>query len=189
MNDRITELQEQQQLFWVGIGCQRGTSRQLIETAIEQVCQENQLNQSAIAGLATIDNKASEVGLVELCQIRNFYLKTFPAEILRQVCVLNPAEIIDKAMGTPSVAEAAAMLAAADIEWQSRIVTHIGENEEQFSTHQSLQLNAHSHNLTPSFTDIGVRCLVPKQIFRLPCEPGTVTIAVASLIQPLSENS
>jgi cobalt-precorrin 5A hydrolase len=189
VNDRTSQLQEQQQHLWVGIGCQRGTSRRLIETAIQQVCKENQLNQSAIAGLATIDNKAREVGLVEFCQLRNFYLKTFPAEILRQVCVPNPSKIIAKAMGTPSVAEAAAMLAAANIERQSTIVTQIGKNEEKLSTHQFLQLNAHLCNLTPSSTDWRVRCLVPKQIFRLPGEPGTVTIAVATVIQLLSKHS
>jgi len=185
VNDRIPELQRQQQHLWIGLGCQRGTSRKLIETAIGQVCKENQLNQSAIAGLATIDNKASEVGLLEFCQVRNFCLKTFPAEILCQVCVPTPAKITAKAMGTPSVAEAAAMLAAANIEWQSTIVSQIEENEEKSSTHKSLQLDAHSSNLTPSFTDWGVRCLVPKQIFRLPGEPGTVTIAVATLIPQL----
>ncbi len=197
MSDRMPQLQRQSQHFWVGFGCQKGVSKKLIETAIEHVFRENQLNQSAlangfggaIAGLATINNKASEVGLGEFCQLRNFSLKTYPAEILRLVCVPNPAEKTAKTMGTPSVAEAAAMLAAANIDWQSTIATQIEENEERFSTYQSLQLNAHSLNLTPYLIDIGVRCLVPKQIFRLHGEPGAVTIAVATLIQPLSKNN
>ncbi|BAY09820.1 cobalamin biosynthesis protein [Calothrix sp. NIES-2098] len=165
--------------LWVGIGCQRGTSTHLIETAIQQVFKENQLAQSAIAGIATIDNKASEVGLVEFCQLYNLPLTTFPAEILRLVCVPNPAKIIEQAMGTPSVAEAAAILAAANIEWQNKTI-----------------LNPNSFNLTPSVTAVGVKCLVPKQIFRVEEEPGAVTVAVAqevetsaSVIQPLSENS
>ncbi|BAY35180.1 cobalamin (vitamin B12) biosynthesis CbiG protein (plasmid) [Nostoc carneum NIES-2107] len=197
MSDRIPELQRLSQHFWVGLGCQQGVSRKLIETAIEQVLRENQLHQSAltkgfggaIAGLATINNKASEVGLVEFCQLHNFCLKTYPAEILRLVSVPNPGEMTAQVMGTPSVAEAAAMLAAANIDWQSTIGLQIGENEEQFSTHQSLQLNAHLANLTPYLIDIGVRCLVPKQIFRLNDEPKAVTIAVAALIPPLSENN
>lgn len=161
--------------LWVGIGCQRGTSTHLLEKAIQQVFKENQLNQSAIAGIATIDNKASEVGLLEFCQLHNLALKTFPAEILRLVSVPNPSAIINQAIGTPSVAEAAAILAA---------------------SHHSLQLNASLFNLTPSLTAVEVRCLVPKQIVRLESEPGAVTVAVAqgvekmtSVIQPLSENS
>ncbi|OUL33977.1 cobalamin biosynthesis protein CbiG [Nostoc sp. 106C] len=162
-----------EKVFWVGIGCQRGASTQLIEKAIQQVFKENQLNQSAIAGIATIDNKASEVGLVEFCQLYNLSLKTFPGEILRLVSVSNPAKITEQAIGTPSVAEAAAILAAANIECQSKTVNEI------CSTHEFLKLNASSFNLTPSLTAVGVRCLVPKQIFRVEEEPGAVTIAVA----------
>ena len=73
------EIHQVQQVLWVGIGCKRGTSWQLFDQAIEQVFRENQLFPSAIAGIATIDTKASEVGLVELCHLRNLPLKTFSA--------------------------------------------------------------------------------------------------------------
>jgi cobalt-precorrin 5A hydrolase len=102
-----------QQVLWVGIGCKRGTSWQLIDQAIEEVFRENQLCQSAIAGIATIDIKASEVGLVELCNLKNLPLKTFSAQILRSVCVPNPATTTNHKVDTPSVAEAAAILGAA----------------------------------------------------------------------------
>ena len=99
-------------VLWVGIGCERGTSRQLIETAIGQVCRSNHLSERAIAGIATIDIKADEVGLVELCRDRHWPLRTFPADVLRSVNVPNPSAVVDKEVGTPSVAEAAALLAA-----------------------------------------------------------------------------
>lgn len=99
-------------VLWVGIGCERGTSKELISTAIEQICQEHQLATSAIIGIATIDIKADEVGLVELCRDRNFPLRTFSAEILRTVTVPNPSQVVAAEVGTPSVAEAAAMCAA-----------------------------------------------------------------------------
>jgi cobalt-precorrin 5A hydrolase len=139
-----------QQVLWVGIGCKRGTSWQLIDWAIEQVFRENQLCQSAIAGIATIDTKASEVGLVELCHLRNLPLTSFSAEILRCVCVPNPATITERKVGTPSVAEAAAILAA--------------------------NLIASPFNSTEG---LGMRLLVPKQIFQLKGQPGAVTLAVA----------
>ncbi|MCL6755059.1 cobalamin biosynthesis protein [Nostoc sp. CCCryo 231-06] len=143
-----------QQVLWVGIGCKRGTSWQLIDGAIEQIFRENQLFQSAIAGLATIDTKASEVGLIELCNLRNLPLKTFSAQILRSVCVPNPATITDHKVGTPSVAEAAAILAAT----QTPLLT-----ASPFTSIEAL----------------GVRFLILKQIFQLEGQPGAVTLAVA----------
>ncbi|TBR61810.1 cobalamin biosynthesis protein CbiG [Westiellopsis prolifica IICB1] len=98
--------------LWLGIGCQRGTSRELIEAAIAHVFQKNQLYQNAIAGIATIDNKADEVGLVELCRENNWLFKTFSAEILCTISVPNPSQLIYKHIKTPSVAEAAALCAA-----------------------------------------------------------------------------
>jgi cobalamin biosynthesis protein CbiG len=98
--------------LWVGIGCNRGISRQMIEAAIEKVFRENQLAESAIAGIATIDVKIGEVGLIELCCERNFPFKTFSSEILRSICVANPSQAIEKEVGTFSVAEAAALCAA-----------------------------------------------------------------------------
>jgi cobalt-precorrin 5A hydrolase/precorrin-3B C17-methyltransferase len=99
-------------VLWVGIGCERRTSQQLIETAIEQVCQEHQLAESAIAGIATIDIKADEVGLLQVCRNRNLPLKTFTSDILRSIDVPNPSAIVAAEVGTPSVAEAAALSAA-----------------------------------------------------------------------------
>ena len=148
------EIHQVQQVLWVGIGCKRGTSWQLIDRAIEQVFQENQLFQSAIAGIATIDTKALEVGLVQLCRLRNLPLKTFSAQNLRSVCVPNPATISDHKVGTPSVAEAAAILAAT----QTPLLT-----ASPFTSTEAL----------------GVRFLVSKQIFQLKGQPGAVTLAVA----------
>ncbi|MEP0857968.1 precorrin-3B C(17)-methyltransferase [Trichocoleus sp. DQ-U1] len=99
-------------VLWVGIGCERGTSKALIEIAIGQVFEKNHLAQEAIAGIATIDIKADEVGLVELCRDRHLPLRTFPADILRSVSVPTPSAVVEAEVGTPSVAEAAAIHAA-----------------------------------------------------------------------------
>lgn len=108
----IPEVQWHPRVLWVGIGCERGTSRQLIETAIQQVCRDNQLALCAIAGIATIDLKADEVGLVELCRDQGWPLQTFPSDVLRSVCVPNPSAVVEAEVGTPSVAEAAALCAS-----------------------------------------------------------------------------
>ncbi|MDP5017693.1 MAG: cobalamin biosynthesis protein [Dolichospermum sp.] len=130
-------------ILWVGIGCQKGISQQLINTAIQKVFQEYKLIYSEIAGIATIDKKALEIGLLEFCKLEKLPLKTFSAELLNNVFVPNPNNNITKLMGTSSVAEASAILAASEI------------------------------------TSAEITLLVPKQIFRLAGEAGTVTVAVA----------
>jgi len=102
--------------LWVGVGFQRGSSQQLIARAIEEVFQKNLLYEKAIAGIATIDTKASDTDLLELCYLRHWVLKTFSAQKLSTVAVPHPSEIITKVTGTPSVAEAAAILAAVNNE-------------------------------------------------------------------------
>ncbi len=102
-------------VLWVGIGCKKGISQQLINSAIKEVFQEYQLIYSQIAGIATIDKKASEIGLLEFCKLEKLALKTFSAEILNNVFVPNPSNTVTKLMGTYSVAEAAAILAASEI--------------------------------------------------------------------------
>jgi cobalt-precorrin 5A hydrolase/precorrin-3B C17-methyltransferase len=111
----LPQIQWHPRVLWVGIGCERDTSRQLIETAIQHVCLNNQLAESAIAGIATIDLKADEVGLVELCRDRNWPLRTFPSDLLCSVSVPNPSEVVEAEVGTPSVSEAAALCAAREL--------------------------------------------------------------------------
>lgn len=106
----VPKVQWHPRVLWVGIGCERGTSRTVIETAIQQVCQANHLAEGAIAGVATLDLKADEVGLVELCRDRQWPLNCFSAEELRTVAVPTPSAVVAAEVGTPSVAEAAAIL-------------------------------------------------------------------------------
>ncbi|TAE60480.1 MAG: cobalamin biosynthesis protein CbiG [Nostocales cyanobacterium] len=99
-------------MFWIGIGCQKGISLQLVNVGILQIFQQYQLANSNISGLATIDIKASEFAIKEYCQINNLPLKTFSAETLAGVCVPHPNQKLTEKVGTASVAEASAILAA-----------------------------------------------------------------------------
>jgi cobalt-precorrin 5A hydrolase/precorrin-3B C17-methyltransferase len=102
-------------VLWVGIGCERGTPRQVIEAAIHQAFQSHHLAEAAIAGLATIDLKANEVGLLELREADNYPLWCFTPEQLATVEVPTPSPVVQAEVGTPSVAEAAALLAASQV--------------------------------------------------------------------------
>lgn len=111
--DRQTPLvQWHPRVLWVGVGCERGTPKSVIQQAIQTVFQQQGLVEAAIAGLATIDLKADEAGLLEFCQERNLPLRCFSAADLRTVPVPTPSPIVAAEVGTPSVAEAAAILAS-----------------------------------------------------------------------------
>ncbi|WP_424099862.1 precorrin-3B C(17)-methyltransferase [Moorena producens] len=138
-------------VLWVGIGCERGTSKQLIEMGIRQTCERYGLSENAIAGIATIDLKADEVGILQLCQERHWPLRTFPAEVLRSVTVPNPSDVVAAEVGTPSVAEAAALYSARGLK--------VGG------------FNLQATNLQP--------LLVPKQIVKSTNQLGAVTVAIA----------
>ncbi|MEB3310137.1 MAG: precorrin-3B C(17)-methyltransferase [Snowella sp.] len=99
-------------VLWVGIGCIRGTSQSFITEAITQVFQKHHLAQDAIAGIATIDIKADEVGLLAYCQENQLPLKIFTPEQLNQEVVPTPSNVVYEEVGTASVAEASALCAA-----------------------------------------------------------------------------
>lgn len=111
-NADFSQVQWHPRVLWVGIGCVRGTSAQAITRAIEQVCQRYDLAPAAIAGIATIELKADEAGLLAFCQAQELPLKIFTAEVLRAIAVPNPSAVVEEEVGTPSVAEAAALAAA-----------------------------------------------------------------------------
>lgn len=148
-------------VLWVGIGCQRGTSRELMETAIQEVFRENQLTLSAIAGIATIDTKSNEVGLLELCRKHNLALKVFSAEVLRTVSVPNPSSVVEQ-VGTPSVAEAAALCA---LDLQNNV-------ETRFASVLLVPKQIFSYT-------------IQNRAAKIQNQKGAVTIAVATTIPPL----
>ncbi|MGK7912921.1 MAG: precorrin-3B C(17)-methyltransferase [Synechococcus sp.] len=98
--------------LWIGVGCERGTSATTIETAIRTCLQQHNLAWEAIAGLTSIDIKRDEIGLVELAERYQWPIVWHRADALKTVSVPNPSSIVEHAVGTPSVAEAAALLAA-----------------------------------------------------------------------------
>lgn len=163
----LPQVQWHPKVLWVGIGCTAGTSRKLIESAIKQVCGSYHLACSAIAGIATIDTKANEAGIMELCQGNNWALKTFSASVLNSVEVPNPSNIVTAKVGTKSVAEAAA-LGAIELGY----CPIVKNRQNACSTNSEYGCGV---GILPTHE----RLLVPKQIFRSPEKQGCVTVAVA----------
>lgn len=96
----------------VGIGCDRDAGLQTLQDALAQGLKQCGLDNSAVAGLASIDKKQDEPALQQLAAEYGWPLFFYPAEILATIPVPNPSQVVLKYMGTPAVAEAAALLAA-----------------------------------------------------------------------------
>jgi cobalt-precorrin 5A hydrolase / precorrin-3B C17-methyltransferase len=114
-DDEFPKVHWHPRVLWIGLGCERNTSTELIETAIDETCQTYHFATEAIAGIASIDLKADEAGILEVCQKRNLTFKTFTVEQLNQVEVPTPSEVVRQEVGTASVAEAAAVLAGKNL--------------------------------------------------------------------------
>jgi cobalt-precorrin 5A hydrolase/precorrin-3B C17-methyltransferase len=78
------------------------------------------LAEKSIAALASIDVKCDEVGLLEAAEELNVPIRFHPAEALRAVETPNPSEVVRKAVGTPSVAEAAVISSGAELVMEKR---------------------------------------------------------------------
>ncbi len=96
----------------LGIGCDRGATQKTLESTIDLALAQAKLTRAAIHSLATIDKKNDESALLALSSEHNWPLNFYSAEQLAKVKVPNPSEVVRKYMGTPAVAEAAALLEA-----------------------------------------------------------------------------
>ncbi len=96
----------------LGLGCDRDTPLNTVETAITQALASANLSLEQVVKLASIDKKQDEVALLQLAKKYALPLCFYPAEKLASVPVPSPSAIVMKYVGTPSVSEAAALLAA-----------------------------------------------------------------------------
>ena len=96
----------------LGIGCDRNVSLQTLQEAVAQALGSTALNADAVIAVATIDKKSDETALLQLAAQHQWPMHFYNAQQLSQVAVPNPSATVLKYMGTPAVAEAAAILAA-----------------------------------------------------------------------------
>ncbi|MGK7890458.1 MAG: precorrin-3B C(17)-methyltransferase, partial [Leptolyngbyaceae cyanobacterium] len=145
--------------LWIGLGCERNTDVGLIESHLRQLMQDHGLVWEAIAGIATIDLKQDEPAFQHLAQQYHWPIRHFTAEQLQTPSVPNPSTVVAQSVGTPSVAEAAALLAT-----------------------QTIPTPPPSHSPTPPLPNsltppLPHSLIVPKQIFK--SDQGACTIAIA----------
>jgi cobalt-precorrin 5A hydrolase/precorrin-3B C17-methyltransferase len=99
----------------VGVGASKGAPVEEVLGLVEGVLREAELSAASVAELATVDAKAGEPGLVEAARRLGVPLVTYSAGELAAVDVPNPSDAPLAAVGTPSVAEAAALVRGGEL--------------------------------------------------------------------------
>ncbi|MBW6519796.1 MAG: cobalt-precorrin 5A hydrolase [Desulfoarculaceae bacterium] len=100
--------------LYLGLGCNRGTTATDFEQAVSELCAQYRLERSAIAGIASIDLKADEAGLLQFARDNNLPIRFYSKDELNRVEGISPSAAVMAATGARGVAEPAAMLAAGD---------------------------------------------------------------------------
>ena len=96
----------------IGLGCDRGTPLATVQQCLQQALALAGGSLADVAVLASIEAKADEAAFLQLAQQHGWPLRWFTATQLAAVPVPNPSATVQRYMGTPSVSEAAALLAA-----------------------------------------------------------------------------
>ena len=108
----------------LGIGCDRGTPESTIAQAVGEALAACGATLAEVAAVASIDLKSDEAGLLEFARANGWNVVFYPAAKLAAVDVANPSETVRRHTGTPSVSEAAALLAGAVDKTQLIIEKH-----------------------------------------------------------------
>ncbi|WP_406493229.1 precorrin-3B C(17)-methyltransferase [Streptomyces sp. NBC_00846] len=99
----------------VGVGASKGAPAEEVVGLIRDTLNEAGLSPLSIAELVTVDAKADEPGIVAAAARFGVPLRTYAAEELARIEVPNPSGAPLAAVGTPSVAEAAALAAGGEL--------------------------------------------------------------------------
>lgn len=109
---------------WIGIGCRKGTEADMIKAAIRYFLAEHAIDERSVAGIASIDVKAQEQGILDACREYNWPFITFSAE---KLCALEgdftASEFVKSHVGVDNVCERSALCAAGENE-ENGIIGH-----------------------------------------------------------------
>ncbi|MEU9629752.1 precorrin-3B C(17)-methyltransferase [Streptomyces luteogriseus] len=120
VTDRLVEAAEREVVLRpptlvVGVGASKGAPVEEVLGLVEDALRGAGLSVASVAELATVDAKAEEPGIVEAARRIGVPLVTYSAEELAGVDVPNPSDAPLAAVGTPSVAEAAALVGGGEL--------------------------------------------------------------------------
>ena len=98
-------------ILHLGIGCRRGTPKDHIEELVIQELKKLKVTMSVVKGIASIDVKKDEEGLLAFADESAFPIRFYSAEELRAVeGDFTPSAFVEKTVGVDNVCERAAVL-------------------------------------------------------------------------------
>lgn len=111
---------DEERILWLrppslalGVGCERGITTEALADGLERFLREHRLARASIHTLASVDLKDDETALLELAKKHGWETAFYPSEELARVSgIRNPSPVVEQCVGTPGVAEPAALLAA-----------------------------------------------------------------------------
>ncbi|WP_149824179.1 precorrin-3B C(17)-methyltransferase [Streptomyces tailanensis] len=99
----------------VGVGASKGAPTDEILGLVHAALRDAGLSPKSLAEIVTVDAKADEPGIVQAAESLGVPLVTYSADELAAVEVPNPSDAPLAAVGTPSVAEAAALVRGGEL--------------------------------------------------------------------------
>ncbi len=111
---------EEEYILWLrplslalGVGCERGITTEALTDGLERFLCEHRIARASIHALASVDLKDDETAILELAKRHGWQTVFYPSEELARVSgIKNPSPVVEQCVGTPGVAEPAALLAA-----------------------------------------------------------------------------
>ncbi|MCD8337107.1 MAG: cobalt-precorrin 5A hydrolase [Lachnospiraceae bacterium] len=101
--------------YIIGIGCRKGKTEAEIALPVNQALASWNLSVEDCAGVASIDLKKEEPGLVEFCKKRNLRFETYSAETLADIKGdFSHSEFVSRVTGVDNVCERAALCMAGE---------------------------------------------------------------------------
>jgi len=104
----------------LGVGCSRGVESEEIMSLVRLSLEGAGLSGKSVAALASVEAKRDEAGLLEAARMLGVPVRFHPAAALAEMKVPNPSEVVERAVGTSSVAEAAVMAEGAELVVEKR---------------------------------------------------------------------
>ncbi|MGG3804146.1 cobalt-precorrin 5A hydrolase [Metabacillus fastidiosus] len=92
----------------LGIGCNRGTAAEEIESVIKETLDELQFSINSVKAVCTIDLKKDEEGLLEITNKYNWEFIYYSPKQLNEVSIEQPSDTVYKFTGAYGVSEPAA---------------------------------------------------------------------------------
>lgn len=98
-----------------GVGCSRGAGAEEILELLRSALRGAALSERSLCSLASVDAKRDERGLLEAAESLGVPVRFFPARELARQPAPNPSRAVERAVGTPSVAEAAVLACGGEL--------------------------------------------------------------------------